>query len=129
MGRVGTPEALDHQAGLFAGTNDLIETIGGRPPMTLEAFLEKHRKQDKEHIAGLLALIAEGQPPYLHCEIDPKAAAEWRAILDKVGRSLDAEIAGGHKVAEAIRRQLGRRPDLLAFCLQPSPDEEAEEGE
>jgi hypothetical protein len=21
----------DHQAGLFAGTNDLIETIGGRP--------------------------------------------------------------------------------------------------
>jgi NAD(P)H dehydrogenase (quinone) len=36
--------AADHQAGVFAGTNDLIETIGGRPPMSLEAFIEKHRK-------------------------------------------------------------------------------------
>jgi uncharacterized protein YbjT (DUF2867 family) len=36
--------ALDHQAGIFAGTNDVIETIGGRPPMSLEAFIEKHRK-------------------------------------------------------------------------------------
>ena len=35
--------ALDHQAGIFAGTNDAIETIGGRPPMSLEAFIEKHR--------------------------------------------------------------------------------------
>ncbi|HEV3165895.1 MAG TPA: NmrA family NAD(P)-binding protein [Isosphaeraceae bacterium] len=36
--------AVDHQAGVFAGTNDLIETIGGRPPMSLEAFIEKHRQ-------------------------------------------------------------------------------------
>jgi hypothetical protein len=36
--------AADHQAGVFAGTNDLIETIGCRPPMSLEAFIEKHRK-------------------------------------------------------------------------------------
>ena len=36
--------ALDFQAGSFAGTNDVIETIGGRPPMSLEAFIEKHRK-------------------------------------------------------------------------------------
>ena len=36
--------AADHQNGLFAGTNDLIETIGGRPPMSLETFIEKHRK-------------------------------------------------------------------------------------
>jgi NAD(P)H dehydrogenase (quinone) len=36
--------AADHQNGIFAGTNDLIETIGGRPPMSLEAFIEKHRK-------------------------------------------------------------------------------------
>jgi uncharacterized protein YbjT (DUF2867 family) len=35
--------AADHQAGVFAGTNDLIETIGGRPPMSLEAFIERHR--------------------------------------------------------------------------------------
>ena len=36
--------ALDHQNGLFAGTNDLVEKIGGRPPMTLEEFVTKHRK-------------------------------------------------------------------------------------
>ena len=36
--------ALDHQAGIFAGTNDVIETIGCRPPMSLEVFIEKHRK-------------------------------------------------------------------------------------
>jgi hypothetical protein len=43
-GRVGTPEALDHQTGLFAGTNDLIETGGGRPPVSLGAFIEKYRQ-------------------------------------------------------------------------------------
>jgi hypothetical protein len=31
----------DHQASIFAGTNDMIETIGGSPPMTLETFIEK----------------------------------------------------------------------------------------
>src|SRR6516165_2661593 len=36
--------AADHQAGVFAGTNDVVETIGGRPPMSLEAFIEMHRK-------------------------------------------------------------------------------------
>jgi hypothetical protein len=34
--------AVDHGAGLFAGTNDLVERIGGRPAMTLEEFIEKH---------------------------------------------------------------------------------------
>jgi uncharacterized protein YbjT (DUF2867 family) len=35
--------AIDHQNGIFAGTNDLVEKLGGRPPMTLEVFIEKHR--------------------------------------------------------------------------------------
>jgi NAD(P)H dehydrogenase (quinone) len=34
---------IDHQNGIFEGTNDLVEKLGGRPPMTLEAFIEKHR--------------------------------------------------------------------------------------
>ena len=37
--------AVDHQDGIFAGTNDLVERLGGRPPLTLEAFIEKHRAQ------------------------------------------------------------------------------------
>ena len=36
--------AIDHQDGIFAGTNDLVEKLGGRPPMTLEAFIEEHRE-------------------------------------------------------------------------------------
>src|SRR5262249_16340942 len=35
--------AIDHQNGVFEGTNDLVEKLGGHPPMTLEAFIEKHR--------------------------------------------------------------------------------------
>ena len=35
--------AIDHQNGIFAGTNDLVEMIGGRPATTLEAFIDKHR--------------------------------------------------------------------------------------
>jgi NAD(P)H dehydrogenase (quinone) len=35
--------AIDHQNGVFAGTNDLVEAIGGRPATTLEAFIDKHR--------------------------------------------------------------------------------------
>ncbi len=35
--------AIDHQNGVFEGTNDLVEKLGGRPPMTLESFIAKHR--------------------------------------------------------------------------------------
>jgi NAD(P)H dehydrogenase (quinone) len=35
--------AIDHQNGIFAGTNDLVEKIGGRPPITLEEFITKNR--------------------------------------------------------------------------------------
>src|SRR5258707_3938405 len=35
--------AIDHQNGIFEGTNDLVEKLGGRPPTTLEAFITKHR--------------------------------------------------------------------------------------
>ena len=34
---------IDLQNGVFAGTNDLVETIGGRPATTLDAFIDKHR--------------------------------------------------------------------------------------
>src|ERR1700675_2994626 len=36
--------AIDHQNGIFEGTNDLVEKLAGRPPMTLEAFITKHRR-------------------------------------------------------------------------------------
>jgi NAD(P)H dehydrogenase (quinone) len=35
---------IDHQNGIFAGTNDNVEKLGGRPPMTLEEFISQHRK-------------------------------------------------------------------------------------
>lgn len=35
--------AVDHQNGLFAGTNDIVERISGRCPMSLEEFVNKNR--------------------------------------------------------------------------------------
>ena len=35
--------AIDHTNGVFAGSNDFVATIGGRPPLTVEAFVDKHR--------------------------------------------------------------------------------------
>ena len=110
-----------HQGNVYSATAAAIPFLYN--------LLEADGPHDKEAIAGMLALIADGQPPFLYCEADPKAEAEWRAILDKAGRSLDAEIAEGHVVAEEIRRQLARRPDLLSFCLQPGRDDEADEYE
>jgi NAD(P)H dehydrogenase (quinone) len=40
-----TEIAIDHQNGVFAGTNDLVETVGGRPPLTLEEFVLAHRAE------------------------------------------------------------------------------------
>lgn len=89
-------------------------------------LLEADGPHDKKAIASLVSLIANGQPSFLHCETDPKAAAEWRTILAKNGRSLDTEIGEGHKIAETIREQLDRRPDLLSFCLQVRFEEETD---
>ena len=35
--------AQDYQDGIFAGTNDVIETITGKPPLTLEEFVSRNR--------------------------------------------------------------------------------------
>jgi len=43
-----TEVAIDHQNGVFAGTNDVIERIGGRPPLSLHDFLVAH----KDELAG-----------------------------------------------------------------------------
>ncbi len=51
---VGLPEqtiqhlaavALDFQEGLFAGTNDVIETITGTPPMTVQSSVKAHKEE------------------------------------------------------------------------------------
>lgn len=34
---------IDYENGIMAGTNDLVEKIGGRPPMSLSDFIVKHR--------------------------------------------------------------------------------------
>ncbi|HET7437914.1 MAG TPA: hypothetical protein VFJ56_00320, partial [Nitrospira sp.] len=36
--------AIDHQNGVFAGTNDVVKRIGGRQPTTLEEFITNHRQ-------------------------------------------------------------------------------------
>jgi len=34
--------AQDYRDGIFAGTNDVIETITGKPPLTLEEFVSRN---------------------------------------------------------------------------------------
>ena len=36
--------AQDCRNGLFAGTNDVIERVTGKPPMTVQAFISRHRQ-------------------------------------------------------------------------------------
>jgi NAD(P)H dehydrogenase (quinone) len=36
--------AKDHAAGVFSGTDEVIEQITGQPPMGLEAYISKHRE-------------------------------------------------------------------------------------
>jgi len=36
---------IDHQNGVFAGTNDLVEKIGGKKPLTFAEFVEMHRSK------------------------------------------------------------------------------------
>jgi hypothetical protein len=33
---------IDHRNGVFEGTSELAENLGGFPPSALEAFIEKH---------------------------------------------------------------------------------------
>ena len=40
-----TEIAVDHQDGVFAGTSDVVEKVGGRPPLTLDAFVALHRAE------------------------------------------------------------------------------------
>jgi NAD(P)H dehydrogenase (quinone) len=36
--------AIDYQNGIFAGTNDVVETVTGTPAQTVQAFVAAHRK-------------------------------------------------------------------------------------
>ena len=34
--------AVDYQNGIFAGTNDLVERVGGKKPTTVQEFITDH---------------------------------------------------------------------------------------
>ena len=38
----GARVAQNYQDGIFAGTNDIIETITGKPPLTVEEFAARN---------------------------------------------------------------------------------------
>ena len=35
--------AVDHQNGIFSGTTDVVERVGGQPPQSLQSFVREHR--------------------------------------------------------------------------------------
>ncbi|MFF7333415.1 hypothetical protein [Streptomyces sp. NPDC008150] len=43
--------AVDYRDGIFAGSNDLVRTIGGEEPLGVEAFVEKNRAFYETHTA------------------------------------------------------------------------------
>jgi hypothetical protein len=49
--------AQDHAAGVFSGTDDVIEKITGHKPMGLEEYIRKHRSAFEWAILFLLHLI------------------------------------------------------------------------
>ena len=36
--------AKDHAAGIFSGTDEVIEPMTGQPPMDLETYIKKYRE-------------------------------------------------------------------------------------
>lgn len=98
-------EHIWHQGTVYSATAAAV-------PILYE-LLVADGPHDKATVAVLLATIADGKPPFAHCENDAQEAARWRTILSKAGRSLDAEMADGRRFGAEIRRELARRFDLL----------------
>ena len=104
-----------HQSTIYSATAVAVPV--------LFSLLASDLTLDKQSIAFLLATIADGTPPFAQCAEDPTEAEKWRPILEKSGRSLDAEIASGQKIGNEIRQQLAAHMDLLyPFLRAPSPE-------
>jgi hypothetical protein len=108
-------QTIWHQGNVYSATAAVIPFLYN--------LLEGDGPYEKTDVAHLLATIADGQPSFVHCEHDEKAATEWRAILANVGRDLDTEIAEGHRVAAEIHAQLRCRLDVLYPYLRHSDPE------
>jgi hypothetical protein len=108
-------QTIWHQGNVYSATAVVIPFLYN--------LLEGKGPYDKTVVAHLLATIADGQPSFVHCEHDEKAAAEWRGILANVGRDLDVEIADGRRVAADIDAQMRRRLDVLyPYLRDPEPE-------
>jgi len=99
-----------HQGNIYSATATAIPFLFN--------LLEGDGPHDKSAVAFLLATIADGEPSFAHCEDDPAAADEWRAILTSAGRSLEVEIAEGRRYAAEIQQLLADRLDALVPYLR-----------
>lgn len=101
---------------------DIYEATAATVPF-LYNLLEADGPHDKASIAHLLAMIADGLPPFARCEGNPKEMERWQSILSKKGRSLEVEMARGRKYTEEVRRRLVSQFDLLYPFLRHSDPE------
>ncbi len=111
----GLFQTIWHQGNVYTATAAVIPFLYN--------LLEADGRHDKTVVAHLLATIAEGEPSFVHCEHDAKAAIKWRSILANVGRDLDAEIAEGRRCAAEIDVQLRLRLNVLCpYLRDPEPE-------
>lgn len=106
-------QTIWHQGNVYTGTAAAVPFLYN--------LLEDDGPHDKGAVAGIISLIADGLPPYLHCAEDPNQYAFWDDILRPQGKSLDEKIADGRLVIAEIRRQLTRRAELLQMCCGQLP--------
>ena len=101
-------QTLWHQGNVYSATAEAVPFLYN--------LLEDGGPHDKRAVAGLIGLIADGLPPFVHCADDPEQYAFWDDIFRPQGKSLEDEIAAGRHVLADVRRQLARRAELLREC-------------
>jgi hypothetical protein len=94
-------QTLWHQGNVYSATAAAIPFLYN--------LLEDEGPHNREAVAGIIGLIAEGQPPFVGIEDDLEEYAFWENILRPQGKSVEQfveeNIADGHEVLAAIRRE------------------------
>src|SRR5258708_31782192 len=104
--------AIDYQNGVFQGTNNLIEVIGNRSPMTVEEFVIDRKQRLQPERSEFRA--PEAQPDKLHrrsacrCEYFGRRAEEMKTTpAGRPAHEVDFSMVEGDMVGKRGRGRSG----------------------